>query len=213
MRFFLLFLCSILSVGYSFEIVRIISSFLRYEEIPGNLIGFMTGVAIFVIIWLYFYDFWRNWMGFFTHELTHAISCMMSSSRVLQFVVNRGRVSWVTCERGNVFISLSPYFLPIFSFIPVALIPFIKGNYFFYLYITIGFTTMYHLTTFITQFRSSQPDLQYAGFFTSTIYVVFGNIFFTGLILGLISDGYRGMWKFVKGGWILLFDLARKILF
>ncbi len=149
-------------------------------------------------------------MGIFTHELTHSVACVLSFSRLVEFVVKRGHASQIICESKSsvsmVFIALSPYFLPIFTTIPAFLIPFFKENYIGYLFGVIGFTTAYHLAIFLTQFRPYQPDLKRAGLVASTIYIVLGNVFFIGLVLALVDQRYAGAWRFTLSGFYHLFD-------
>ncbi len=198
-RFIILIFSVILSIAYAVSIGKI---FLTLFEVglSRRLIAFVIGNVLFLTTLIFFFDFWKNWMGFFTHELTHALTCVLTFQTLLHFSVNRGQKSQVVCKRPSTFVILSPYFLPIFSFIPIVSIPFLQERYIFYLFVVIGFTTMYHLVTFITQCRPFQTDLQQVGFISSAIYIAFGNIFFLGLVFALVTGNFQGMWSFAGSG-------------
>lgn len=206
LRWILILICLVLTVTYSIAIGHIVFTFIQDGELTANITAFGIGGFVFFMLWLIFHDFWKNLMGVFTHELTHAVACVLSLSHLKALFVDRTQGSGhVICVMPNTLVLLSPYFFPILTIIPVVLIAFFKDEYIVYLYGIIGFTTMYHIITFATQFRPFQPDLRRVGFFTSTVYVIFGNVFFIGLILALLTGEFEGMWEFIKAGlWFLV---------
>lgn len=207
-RFFLLMVSLILIASFGWTLILLIGAFFTTLKVGANLIGFAIGAVFFFAIWWVFQDFWQNWMGIFTHELTHAFACLLSFATLSEFVVSRGKGGWVRCSMPSTFLFLAPYILPIFAFIPLIIIPFVKDSVAPYLYGLLGFATMYHLITVATQFRFYQSDFKRVGLVASSIYVLFGNVFFLGLIVAMVAGSYPAMWEYTKDGVMQVYHWA-----
>jgi hypothetical protein len=127
---------------------------------------------------------WQN-MSYFrthTHELTHSIAAMLTNKKVHQLAANEkdGHVLFSGSESW--FVTLTPYFLPIYTLLFLPFRFFMQKGSLFWFDVLIIFTYAFHVHTFATDFSFKQPDIKKNGYFLSTIYVIIGNLFFLCLI-------------------------------
>lgn len=126
------------------------------------------------------------------HELTHAVSGLMMGARIHSFKAN-AKGGEVRLSKTNTLISLSPYIVPIYALIVMALYWALKhwwntselrwGFQFFF-----GAAVMFHLSMTLRAIHGRQPDLRGKGFFLSLALILLGN----SLILGLFFVGLFG---------------------
>jgi len=125
------------------------------------------------------------------HELTHAIFIWMHGGRVgkMHFTHQGG---YVITDKTNTLISLSPYFVPFYSVISVALlavthllidIPWFHRVLFF----TVGLTWAFHITFTIAMIHREQSDLKDNGILFSIVLIYLVNLLLITLLLILAS--------------------------
>jgi hypothetical protein len=127
-------------------------------------------------------------MYVFGHELTHVIWVWIMGGRVTRFRVGRDGGHIIT-DTNNFWISLAPYFFPIYSLLVVA---FYGGIGVFWdlaplhrwLFGLVGFTWMFHVTFTVWMLWNGQTDLVEHGTFFSMMVIYLMN--FLGLSLMLI---------------------------
>lgn len=117
----------------------------------------------------------------FGHELTHAVFVKCFGGKVLDIEWS-SEGGYVTTDKSNWVISLSPYFVPFWSVIAVIgyvvssvfveILP--LGNLVFYG--CIGATWAFHLAWTLWMIPRDQPDLQDNGTFLSLVLIYFGNL-------------------------------------
>ena len=114
----------------------------------------------------------------FGHELTHAIWTWLMGGRVRQFRVSRAG-GYVVTDTNNFWISLAPYFFPIYSILALLLYGGIGvfvdvEPYRRWLFGVVGFTWSFHVTFAIWMLWQGQTDLVEHGTFFSmmVIYLV-----------------------------------------
>jgi hypothetical protein len=114
----------------------------------------------------------------FGHELTHAIWTWLMGGRVRQFRVSRVG-GYVVTDTNNFWISLAPYFFPIYSILALLLYGGIGvfvdvEPYRQWLFGVVGFTWSFHATFAIWMLWQGQTDLVEHGTFFSmmVIYLV-----------------------------------------
>lgn len=134
----------------------------------------------------------------FAHELTHALFALLFFNKIESFFVHSRDGGYIT-YRGNrnPFISLSPYFFPIFSY-ALFLVKFIaEKSIQNYLIIMIGITIAFHVRTMRKQFHNEQKDLTiYPRLFTNS-FISFGYAFSFGYVI--IQSVYSsGGLRFIK---------------
>ena len=129
----------------------------------------------------------------FTHELTHTLVALLFFKKINEFVV-RGKECYVNYKIGKYGIgytpiTLSPYCLPIYTFM---IFPFRFAGDAHYMIIfdaLIAFTYAFHLHSFITQTRFSQSDIKNCGVAKSATFLAFAHLAVASLILATPKGG------------------------
>jgi hypothetical protein len=142
------------------------------------------------LLWLIAFFGWRKPMLLyvFGHELTHALWTWLMGGRVRQFRVSRTG-GYVVTDTNNFWISLAPYFFPIYSILALLLYggiglfvdvePFRR-----LLFAVVGFTWSFHVTFAIWMLWQGQTDLIEHGTFFSMMVIYLIN--FSALSVMLI---------------------------
>ena len=162
---------------------------------PGNYVGLMAGFISY-IVFLPFLVLPRirhnfNWFRKFTHELTHTLVALVFFSKIREFVVKDKEcyVSYKAGPIGYVPITLSPYCIPIYTFM---LFPFRfvgDSHYMIVFDFLIAFTYAFHLHTFISQTRPSQSDIEGCGYARSAVFITFMHSCVIAVILAIPKGG------------------------
>ena len=174
---------------------------------PGNYVGLFAGfVAYGVFLLFLFLPRMRhnlNWLMKFTHELTHTLVALIFFGKIREFVVRDREcyVSYQTGPVGYVPITLSPYCVPIYTFM---LLPFRfwgDSHYMIIFDALIAFTYAFHIHSFIKQTRFSQPDIENCGKARSTAFITFAHLSIMSMILAMPKGGvmkaiYRVFWEY-----------------
>jgi len=124
------------------------------------------------------------------HEITHVLATWLCGGRVTSFHISRDG-GQVTTTKTNVFIRLSPYFVPIHT---VFLLLVYWGLSRFFdvsgfsqqLVFLIGFTISLHIFMTITIMKIEQPDIVKTGYLFSVLFIYTTNIVMSLLILSFI---------------------------
>lgn len=144
---------------------------------------FMIG-CILLSTWL-LSGFFRNFFLYLYvlgHELTHAMCVVLSGGRVTDFHVSTSG-GYITTNKTNLVITLSPYFVPFYSLWVVLLqlilrfFDFVSELWDPVFYLLIGVTWMFHMIWTLWMLPKDQPDLQENGQFLSLIVIYLGNLF------------------------------------
>ena len=128
------------------------------------------------------------------HELTHAFFVLLCGGKISGFKVRREGGHIIT-NKNNLLISLSPYFVPFYSVITVALsgllglfvdISAYHPNSLFWgqvgfswawvLYAAVGATWCFHFTFTTWMITKNQPDLNQHGTFFSLVVIYLANL-------------------------------------
>lgn len=193
----------------SFELSFAANNLARFSPLLLGLLVYLPAHILVVRRW--------PWIRVLGHELTHALFAILFLRRVTEFVVSSkgGYVCHVGSaggEFGNSVISLSPYFFPTITITMLLLRPWIGDSCLAAYDIGIGCSLAYHTATSISEtihaFRKryftdvsgehSESDTTARGSIFSAIFIAFFFLFFNGLILAQIRDGYDGSWQFIK---------------
>jgi hypothetical protein len=144
--------------------------------------GFATWLVIFFLLprtmWLYV-------LG---HEFTHALAAMLAGGKVSAFhVTSKG--GHVLTDRVNWWIALSPYFVPIYALIWMAL--WVTVDFYHplkpwqpILYFGIGVFWAFHVTFTVSMMHRNQTDLSGQGYLFSGVIILLTNLI---LVLFLLS--------------------------
>ena len=174
---------------------------------PGNYVGLMAGFIAYIAFLpsLVLPRIRHNFVWFrkFTHELTHTLLAIAFFARIREFVVKDKEcyVSYKAGPIGYVPITLSPYCMPIYTFM---LFPFRfvgDSHYMIIFDFLIAFTYAFHLHTFISQTRPSQSDIEGCGYALSAAFISFVHFCVISVILatpkgGVLNAVCRVFWEY-----------------
>lgn len=162
--------------------------FLFAEQTNINIVPFWLGIATYVLFQIIFFKPMSTYV--FGHELTHALAGLLSGAQIKKFKVSRKKGS-VTLTKNNIFITLAPYFVPIYPiiiiFVYFALAWFmdVVQIYSWFLFFSGIALAFYYALTFYA-IKVGQEDMIIYGQFFSFIFVCFINIIMVVLILAWI---------------------------
>jgi len=145
--------------------------------------------ALGAVLWLIlFYTLPRPmWIYVFGHEWTHALCIWIMGGRVEKIEV-RSTGGHVLADKVNTWIALSPYFVPIYSVIAMALFA-VAGlfvdvaPYSRWLFGTVGFTWAFHFSFTCWMIPKGQSDLEYGGQFFSLVIIYLANLILLSALL------------------------------
>ena len=144
-----------------------------------------------------------NWFMKFTHELTHTLVAVLFFAKIREFVV-KDRDCYVNYKAGPIGyvpITLSPYCIPIYTFM---LFPFRFAGDSHYMIVfdaLIAFSYAFHVHSFIKQTRFRQPDIENCGKPRSVTFIAFVHMAVISLIMatpkgGVLKAIYRVFWEY-----------------
>ena len=173
----------------------------------GNYVGLFAGFATYgLFLFSMIVPRMRhnlNWFMKFTHELTHTLVAVLFFAKIREFVV-KDRDCYVNYKAGPIGyvpITLSPYCIPIYTFM---LFPFRFAGDSHYMIIfdaLIAFSYAFHVHSFIKQTRFRQPDIENCGKARSVAFISFVHMAVIALILatpkgGVLKAIYRVFWEY-----------------
>ena len=149
--------------------------------------GFVTWFLIFCVLprtmWLYV-------LG---HEFTHALAAMLAGGKVSSFKVS-AKGGHVITDRVNWWITLSPYFVPIYALIWMAV--WLSVDFWYplkewqpILYFGLGLLWCFHLTFTVSMFHFGQTDITNQGIFFSAVIILLINLMCFLFLFSLLAHG------------------------
>lgn len=157
----------------------------------------------------------EQWLQTTSHEMTHAIVGMMFLHKIHSLQANDGygAVQHSGRQLGDIFISLAPYCLPIFTF-AILLLRIMADNAMLYIFdLLIGFSLAFHVVCFVSQTRLSQPDIEEQGAVRAILFILTAWFFNATIILLSIRNGVIGAfiyifpqyWTDITNWWNIIF--------
>jgi xanthine/uracil permease len=128
----------------------------------------------------------------FTHELTHTIVGLIFFQRIHSFTATNGEGGLMEHSgnnTNNVFITLAPYCLPIFTFALLLLRIMIKPEYLRLFDVLIGLSVAFHFVAIIKDIRPNQTDIKNCGYIFSYLFILAFLLFNGSVILWSIQSG------------------------
>ena len=157
----------------------------------GLIVGFVAYLLFAVMLWIFRMRHNLDWSMKFSHELTHTLVALLFGRKIYEFVV-RGRECHVVYKSGFIGylpITLSPYCIPIYTFM---IFPFRfagDAHYMIIFDVLIAFTYAFHLHSFIKQTRLTQSDIDNCGRLRSVAFIAFTHLAVLSLILATPRGG------------------------
>jgi len=150
------------------------------------------------------------------HETVHVLATWLSGGKVTSFHIGEAGGS-VTTTKTNLFIRLSPYFVPIHAIflflIYWILYKFFNFSGFFNEFIfLVGFTMSFHIFMTIEVMKMSQPDMVKTGYLFSVFLIYVANIFVLTGVLSFIFGNIsfiaflKNTFLFSKNIYLNIFD-------
>ena len=133
----------------------------------------------------------EEWLQVFSHELSHTIVGFLFFQKIHSFQAgeNSGVVYHSGRRFGETFISLAPYYLPIFTF-AFLLFRIIGAWQSLYIFdIFVGFSLAFHCLCFIKQTRPYQTDISSIGYLKAYLFIACALLFNMTIILLSIRKG------------------------
>lgn len=173
--------------------VAVVASIVLYHQLglvrqlSENQSYFLAGVVIYLVVHSIFYK--PVYLYILGHELTHAIFTWLCGGRVTSFraTLRGGRV---TTTKSNFFITLGPYFFPIYTVLIscayFAVSVFSESRDYTSAFIfLIGFSWALHVVLTIHFIKMEQPDIMKMGTLFSICLVYIANLIIVAFILSL----------------------------
>lgn len=141
-------------------------------------IALAGGYALWLALWFFLPRPAKSYI--LAHELTHALWALLFGAKVSKISVT-GRGGSVSLSKTNLWITLSPYFFPFYTFI-VMVVWLLTGLFFnpvpcrplwFFL---IGFTWSFHACFTLNSLLITQPDIQTYGRIFSYVIIYLINL-------------------------------------
>jgi hypothetical protein len=152
-------------------------------------ISFGAGFATWLLI--YFILPRTMWLYVLGHEFTHALAAMMAGGKISSFQVS-AKGGHVITDRVNWWITLSPYFVPLYALIWMAL--WLSVDFWYplkayqpILYFGLGVLWCFHLTFTTSMIHLKQTDLSSQGLVFSIVIILLINLIFFLFLFGILA--------------------------
>jgi hypothetical protein len=149
------------------------------------------GAGMVAWLILYFLLPRTTWLYVLGHELTHAIFAMLAGGKISSFQVT-AKGGHVVTDKVNWWITLSPYFVPLYALIWMAL--WISIDFYHplkdwqpALYFGIGVLWCFHLSFTFSMIHLGQTDLTSQGTIFSIVVILLTNLVFFILLFALLA--------------------------
>ena len=165
----------------------------------------VSGIVLWAVIWIFLPPMTRTYV--LGHELTHALWAMLFGGKASGLKVGE-RGGSVRVSKNNAWITLSPYFFPLYTFIVALvwlfsawLVPAVKPYAPIFVF-WVGMTWSFHLTFTLRFLAYNQPDVREHGRLFSYALIYALNVLSIGAALVAV-----GSWTFPEAGIDLLLNL------
>ncbi|MGM9735603.1 MAG: hypothetical protein ACI3ZL_04255 [Candidatus Cryptobacteroides sp.] len=168
-----------------------------YSPKNGNMRGLTFGFAAYAIFLLFLISpkirHNLDWFMHFTHELTHTLVALLFFRKIEEFQVSKRdcHVIYQKSSIGYLPITLSPYCIPIYTFMLFPFRYFGASQYMFAFDVMIAFTYAFHIHSFVKYTRYTQSDIEGCGLARSTAFISFVHCTVLALILSMPRSGMK----------------------
>jgi hypothetical protein len=164
------------------------------------------------VAWLFIFIFLPRtlWLYVLGHEFTHALAALLAGGKVTAFKVS-SQGGHVMTDRVSWWISLSPYFVPIYALIWMGLwltVDFYHPlrDWLPVLYFGVGVFWAFHLTFTASMLHRQQTDLSREGYLFSGSIIALFNLLAVLLLLGLLVHHFgpaaQLLWQHTKDAYV-----------
>jgi hypothetical protein len=153
---------------------------------------FMGGMAIYFLVVMVARERGRSFAHTFEHELTHLVAGLLFLQSPSKFRVGK-HTGETELTGSNWFISLAPYFLPLWALLPLLLLPLMNAAGTLTALGALGFLYGLHLYSTLYEFGFYQTDVTAHGKTFSLLCVVALNALVLGLVCAAVTGGWPAM--------------------
>jgi hypothetical protein len=173
------------------------------KNVSQQAVPFWVGAGSYFLFQLIFFKPIRTYV--FGHELTHALAGLLSGARLKKFKVSASGGS-VELTKTNIFITLAPYFIPIYTVILTAV--YWAGSRFWplenyhsvFLFLA-GFTLAFHFGLTHFALMQGQSDLKHFGVFFSSVMIVIVNCVVLAALFKVFFMSEVGLKNYFAESW------------
>lgn len=163
----------------------------------GWFISFWIGFAVWLVV--FFFLPRTMWLYVLGHEFTHALAAMLAGGKVSAFKVT-SKGGHIMTDKVNWWIALSPYFVPIYAVIWIAL--WVTVDFYHplkpwvpILFFGVGLFWAFHLTFTASMMHSRQTDLLGEGQIFSWVIIILANLLGFLVLFSVLSHNVPMAWK------------------
>jgi hypothetical protein len=131
------------------------------------------------------------WLYVLGHEFTHALAAMLAGGKITSFQVS-AKGGHVVTDRVNWWITLAPYFIPLYAIVWMML--WLSIDFWHplkewqpILYFGLGVFWCFHLTFTFSMFHLGQTDITTQGVLFSAVVILLINLIFFLVLFGLLA--------------------------
>jgi hypothetical protein len=155
--------------------------------------GWAVSFAAGLVAWLIVFCFLPRtmWLYVLGHEFTHALAAMLAGGKISSFQVS-AKGGHVVTDRVNWWITLAPYFIPLYAIIWMML--WLSVDFWYplkdwqpILYFGLGVFWCFHLTFTFSMFHLGQTDITTQGVIFSAVVILLINLIFFLCLFGLLA--------------------------
>src|SRR5271168_3672495 len=154
-------------------------------------ISLAAGFGVWLVV--YFLLPRTMWLYVLGHEFTHALAAMLAGGKISSFQVS-AKGGHVITDRVNWWITLAPYFVPLYALVWSAL--WISVDFWYPLkawqpifYFGLGLLWCFHLTFTASMMHLKQTDLSSQGFVFSVAVIAAINLLMFLVVFALLAHG------------------------
>ena len=180
------------------------------KNVSQQSVPFWAGMGSYFLFQLMFFKPVRTYV--FGHELTHALAGLLSGARLKKFKVSASGGS-VELSKTNIFITLAPYFIPIYTVILIAVYWAVGRfrpleNYHSLFLFLAGFTLAFHFGLTHFALMQGQSDLKHFGVFFSSVMIILVNCVVLAALFKVFFPSEVGLKKYFAEGWVKTCDVT-----
>ena len=185
-----------------FSIPALIDSFNYFDFKTQRFYAFAGGAILYFAMMIIVGSNVYRTMQIISHELTHTVFALLTFHDAGKIRINPDGSggSMQVKGGGNWLITLSPYFLPLFAFLYMLIMPGLLqiGQNHWLVHLFYGYLIAYYWATIIDQVHPKQTDIIREGYLFSTIIIVGSNLYISGLALAFNSQQWDGIVKYLR---------------
>jgi len=149
------------------------------------------------------------------HETVHALAVWLCLGKVTSFKISSSGGS-VSASKSNLFISLSPYFIPIYAIL-LMITYYVMNNIFswklltpLYFMFLFGMMLAFHIVMTVDTLKTRQPDLIKVGYLTSLVLIYVVNLTIVSGVFELLFKGFSFLY-FLNNSYFISIDIYKLI--